>query len=136
MIRLDRYNMSHIMRKPVYAICEHQRRRSDCADVVHCLNSIIPLVSTSEISSLYLAGQFESTLVANPEDRFSCYEAHIFKVLLYCSTNRRKLFYFQIVQSLLFLVGGMIFNTITSMPFTVYSTFVLEEKHGFNKQVK
>ena len=42
---------------------------------------------------------------------------------------------FQILQSLLFLVGGMIFSTITSMPFTVYSTFVLEEKHGFNKQV-
>ena len=29
----------------------------------------------------------------------------------------------------------MVFSTITSMPFTVYSTFVLEEKHGFNKQV-
>ena len=24
--------MSHVMRKPVYAICEQQRRRSDCAD--------------------------------------------------------------------------------------------------------
>ena len=43
--------------------------------------------------------------------------------------------FFQILQSLLFLVGGMVFSTITSMPFTVYSTFVLEEKHGFNKQV-
>ena len=32
--------MSHIMRKPVYAICEHQRHRS---------------VSVSEISSPYLA---------------------------------------------------------------------------------
>ena len=41
--------MSHIMRKPVYAICEQQRRRSACLD------SIIPLVSISEISSLYLA---------------------------------------------------------------------------------
>ena len=25
------YSMSHIMRKPVYAICEQQRRRSACA---------------------------------------------------------------------------------------------------------
>ena len=43
--------------------------------VVRCLDSIIPLVSIFEISSLYLASVaaqvFESTLVANPEDRFS-----------------------------------------------------------------
>ena len=43
--------------------------------VVRCLDSIIPLVSICEISSLYLASVaaqvFESTLVANPEDRFS-----------------------------------------------------------------
>ena len=32
--------MGHVMRKPIYAICEQQRRRSACA---------------SEISSLYLA---------------------------------------------------------------------------------
>ena len=50
------------MRKPVYAICEQQRRRSPAhprslisAFVVSCLDSIIPLVSNSEISSLYLA---------------------------------------------------------------------------------
>ena len=56
-------NMSHVMRKPVYAICEQQKRRSACTDphrlvsafVVHCLDSIIHLVSISEISSLYLA---------------------------------------------------------------------------------
>ena len=34
------YNFSHVMRKPVYIICEQQRRRSACA---------------SEISILYLA---------------------------------------------------------------------------------
>merc|ERR1719312_1850464 len=27
-----------------------------------------------------------------------------------------------------------IFSTITGLPFTLYSTFVLEERHGFNKQ--
>ena len=41
------------------------------AFVVRCLESIIPLVSISEISSLYLASAAESTLLANPEDRFS-----------------------------------------------------------------
>ena len=44
--------LSHIIRKPVCAICEQQRRRSACASmqsdqclVVRCLDSIIPLVS-------------------------------------------------------------------------------------------
>ena len=50
------------MRKPVFAIWEQQRRRSACESAqsdqrlfVHCLDSIIPLVSISEISSLLLA---------------------------------------------------------------------------------
>ena len=51
------------------------------AFVVSCLDSIIPLVSITEISNIYLASvaahHFESTLVANPKDRFSIDEAHI-----------------------------------------------------------
>ena len=50
------------MRKPVYAICEQQnadqpahQRSLISAFVVRCLDSIIPLVSISKISSLYLA---------------------------------------------------------------------------------
>ena len=50
------------MRKPVYTICEQQRRRSAVhprclisAFVVHYLDSVIPLVSILKISSLYLA---------------------------------------------------------------------------------
>ena len=52
--------VSHVMRKPVYAICEQQRRRSACTSaqydqhVVRYLDNIIPLVSIPEISSLYL----------------------------------------------------------------------------------
>ena len=42
------------MRKPVFAICE-QPCRLICAFVVRCLDTIIPLVSISKISSLYLA---------------------------------------------------------------------------------
>ena len=45
--------------------------------VGRCLDSIILLVSISEISSLYRADLFASYLVANPEDRFSRDEAHI-----------------------------------------------------------
>ena len=51
---------SHVMRKPLFAICEQQRRRSACASaqslisafVIRCLDSIIPLFSISKISSL------------------------------------------------------------------------------------
>ncbi len=27
-----------------------------------------------------------------------------------------------------------VFNTIVGLPFSIYSTFVLEERHGFNQQ--
>ncbi|KZP23906.1 hypothetical protein FIBSPDRAFT_785159 [Athelia psychrophila] len=40
---------------------------------------------------------------------------------------------YEIVQSIVF-VGVLVFvSTIPSLPLSVYSTFVLEEKHGFNK---
>jgi STE24 endopeptidase len=40
----------------------------------------------------------------------------------------------EIAHSILFIVYFMIFSTVTSLPWSVYYTFVLEEKHGFNKQ--
>ena len=47
----ERDNLSHVMRKPVYAICEQQRRRSVCAAaVVRCPDSIIHLLAKAEIS--------------------------------------------------------------------------------------
>lgn len=36
--------------------------------------------------------------------------------------------------SLLFTFYMSVFSTLTNLPFTVYSTFVVEERHGFNKQ--
>ena len=55
------------------------------AFVVHCLDSIIPLISISEISSLSsfcgCTGRFESRLIANPEDRFSRDEAHMRSII-------------------------------------------------------
>lgn len=41
---------------------------------------------------------------------------------------------YEILQSLLFSLYLSLFSTVISTPFTVYSTFVIEEKHGFNKQ--
>lgn len=29
----------------------------------------------------------------------------------------------------------IVYSTITGLPWNIYFTFVLEEKHGFNKQV-
>jgi len=40
----------------------------------------------------------------------------------------------EIKRSMLFMVFASIFSTITSLPWSLYSTFVIEEKHGFNKQ--
>lgn len=41
----------------------------------------------------------------------------------------------ELVVSACFMVLMNIFNVITSLPTSIYNTFVLEEKHGFNKQV-
>ena len=76
-----------VMRKPVFAICEQQRRRSTCAssqsDKRLCFS--LPMWYTS--SSFYIrnfkplasfcgcAGRFVSYLVGNPEERFSRNEA-------------------------------------------------------------
>ena len=69
------------MRKPVFDICDQQRRRSVpllfAAWIVQ-----VSLVSISKMSSLYLAflaeqACFESYLGADPKDRFSCDGAHL-----------------------------------------------------------
>ncbi|KAK8693555.1 hypothetical protein V6N13_071133 [Hibiscus sabdariffa] len=40
----------------------------------------------------------------------------------------------EILQTLSFLAGVMIWSQITDLPFSLYSTFVIEARHGFNKQ--
>jgi len=41
---------------------------------------------------------------------------------------------YEVTISLLFVGIGMVYQMITSLPFELYSTFVIEERHGFNKQ--
>jgi len=41
----------------------------------------------------------------------------------------------EIVHSLVFLLGQSLVDTAIGIPFSLYSTFVIEERHGFNKQV-
>ena len=77
------------MRKPVYAICEQQRRRSACASAQSEQRLCCSLPKSYNTSSFYIrnfkplpsfrgcAGQFESTQVANSGDRFSRGEAEI-----------------------------------------------------------
>ena len=81
------FQLSHIMRKPAYAIGEHQRRRSACASAQSDQRLCCSLHRSYNSSNFYIqyfkplpsfcgcAGRFESTLFANPEDRFSCDEA-------------------------------------------------------------
>lgn len=40
----------------------------------------------------------------------------------------------EILQSLLFTLYLSLFSTVIGLPFSIYSTFVVEERHGFNKQ--
>ena len=88
--------MNYVMSNPVYAICEQQRCRSACASAqsdhrlfFRCLDSIIPLTTSFymlNFKSLAIfcgcAVRFESTLVANPEDRFSRDEAQMIIILV------------------------------------------------------
>ncbi|XP_042498646.1 CAAX prenyl protease 1 homolog isoform X2 [Macadamia integrifolia] len=40
----------------------------------------------------------------------------------------------EILHTLGFLAGVMIWSQVTDLPFSLYSTFVIEARHGFNKQ--
>ena len=87
------FHMSHAIRKPVFAICEQQRRRSACASVQSDQRLCCSLSRYYNFSSFCIqnfkrlpsfcgcAGLFESTLVANPEDRFSRDVAHIKNIM-------------------------------------------------------
>lgn len=44
-------------------------------------------------------------------------------------------YYDQVKQTVVFLWMMLIYSTLIELPWAVYVTFVLEEKHGFNKQV-
>nr|CAD7423331.1 unnamed protein product [Timema monikensis] len=78
------------------------------------------------------------------KDIFSIIEATlliVFYGLLYfwniSSVSLNKLGYTtynEVLQSIMFVFVMNVFNTIISLPFSVYYTFVLEERHGFNKQ--
>ena len=63
-------HMSHLTRKPVFAICQQQKRRSACAFVqsdqpfvVRCYDSIIPILIILAISTIsrLLASEVEQT---------------------------------------------------------------------------
>uniref|UniRef100_A0A4W4DPL9 CAAX prenyl protease n=1 Tax=Electrophorus electricus TaxID=8005 RepID=A0A4W4DPL9_ELEEL len=41
---------------------------------------------------------------------------------------------YEISQSLVFLLLATLFSALTGLPWSLYSTFVIEEKHGFNQQ--
>ncbi|KAL1546443.1 CAAX prenyl protease 1 [Salvia divinorum] len=52
------------------------------------------------------------------------------EVLVYAGFNAEN----EILHTLAFLAGVMFWSQITDLPFSLYSTFVIEARHGFNKQ--
>lgn len=42
---------------------------------------------------------------------------------------------YEITQSLAFLMLATLFSALTGLPWSLYNTFVIEDKHGFNQQV-
>ncbi|OVA13955.1 Peptidase M48 [Macleaya cordata] len=50
--------------------------------------------------------------------------------LVYAGLNAEN----ETIHTLAFLAGVMIWSQITDLPFSLYSTFVVEARHGFNKQ--
>ncbi|KAH0502007.1 CAAX prenyl protease 1-like protein [Microtus ochrogaster] len=42
---------------------------------------------------------------------------------------------YEIIQSLVFLLLATLYSALTGLPWSLYNTFVIEEKHGFNHQV-
>lgn len=41
---------------------------------------------------------------------------------------------YEILQSIVFSILAGLFDTVTNLPWNIYGTFVIEERHGFNKQ--
>ena len=78
------YNLSLVMRKPEICLCKNKgadQLRSNCeTDQRFCfryMDSTLPLLSKSEISSISCTDRFVLDLVRNPEDRFSHVAAHL-----------------------------------------------------------
>ena len=78
--------LNHVRRKPVFAICEQQRRRSACASAQTDQHLCCSLLRQHNTYTCYiqnfktLAEQAESHLVANPKDRVSRDEANFIVV--------------------------------------------------------
>ena len=85
---LCRFDTGLDVRKPVFGVCEQQRRRPACASAQSDQRLCFSLFEKYYIQTCYRrifnflaslcsrAGWFESGFVRNPEDRFSRDEAH------------------------------------------------------------
>ena len=111
-------NMSHVMRKPAFAICEPQSRRSACASAQSDQRLCCSLLGQYNISTCYSqnfktlasliswSGRFESYLVANPKTGFL--------VTMICSKLPQALsigymlYQFCRIKSLFLLIGNKI----------------------------
>jgi len=60
---------------------------------------------------------------------------HMYVCVVLCITCSMLSISLQISQSIMFLLLMMLIGNITGLPWLVYQTLVIEECHGFNKQV-
>ena len=125
--RYRRTHMSHIMRKPVYSICEKQRCRSACTSAqsdqhlcFRCLDSIIPLVSITEISSLYLASVAAQAGLSLPGSKIPKTD-FLVKSLISSSSHHHKR-HFDVKQVVLNILS---MKRILMQPHSLISVFVI-----------
>ncbi|KAG1048910.1 hypothetical protein G6F43_008730 [Rhizopus delemar] len=98
-----------------------------------------------ELADIVTKEEFKKSQAYNLEESYlgfimSCYkQAEMVFILHYdilpllwhfCSQLHKN----ELVQSALFLIFLKSLLTVTSLPFKLYGTFVIEERHGFNKQ--
>ena len=133
-ISSDWYNLSHVIRKPVYAICEQQRLKSACASLQSDQRLCCLLPSLYNSSSFCIqnfkplhsfcgcAEQF--TLVANLEDRFSCDEAFLVTLFILCIWSPESvLFQLRVFTRINLVLWQMVFHGQSKPRFERKNTF-------------
>lgn len=104
-------------------------------ELTHLENKTVVFIFKAYMRKCLAFGSPIKLLVKKKEEKKSiilvCYSEHIQKVLHYLKWSS----FLQISLSLVFLMLATLFSALTGLPWSLYSTFVIEEKHGFNQQV-
>lgn len=86
-----------------------------------------------------IGGNITALLGYGPEYEVCGLDSHYEPTLLHNSfirDDRAHRLFFQILQSIAFAFTLFFVSSLPSLPLSYYQTFVLEEKHGFNKSTR